>query len=47
MRNASLHAHAFHREIAANGSIWTMRDAKAFPAPLSQDGARAMPLFDH
>lgn len=41
----SVHAAAFYKEVAQNGSIWTIRDNAGFPAPLNNDGKRAQPFW--
>jgi hypothetical protein len=39
------HAAAFYREVAASGSVWTVRDSNGFPAPKNSQGRRAQPFW--
>ncbi|WP_238338121.1 DUF2750 domain-containing protein [Pedococcus badiiscoriae] len=36
---------SFYEEVTKHGSVWAIRDAYGFPAPLNGDGARAMPFW--
>jgi Protein of unknown function (DUF2750) len=45
MSVAAAHAAAFYREVAAAGSVWTIRDAGGYPAPQGTSGARAQPFW--
>jgi hypothetical protein len=38
-------AAAFYSEALASGTVWAVRDANGFPAPLNGDGVRAMPFW--
>jgi hypothetical protein len=38
-------AAAFYAEALAHGTVWGVRDANGFPAPLNGDGVRAMPFW--
>ena len=42
---SSINALAFYREVAANGTVWAIRDENGFPAPVNSDGKRAMPFW--
>lgn len=45
MSQSASQAAAFYREVAERGSVWTIRDADGFPAPLNSDGQRAHPFW--
>lgn len=45
MTPSSEQATTFYREVAHSGKLWTVKDAKGFPAPKNQDGVRAMPFW--
>jgi len=45
MSLAAAHATAFYREVASARRVWTVRDAKGFPAPVTSDGRRAQPFW--
>jgi hypothetical protein len=45
MSTASSHAHAFYRQVAKTGELWTIRDSQGFPTPKSSDGKRAHPFW--
>lgn len=45
MSHAASQAAAFYRQVAAEGVVWTLRDADGFPAPLNSDGQRAQPFW--
>jgi Protein of unknown function (DUF2750) len=38
-------AAAFYSEVAANRSVWTIRDDAGFPAPATNAGQRAQPFW--
>jgi hypothetical protein len=42
---AASQAAAFYRDVARNLRVWTIRDAQGFPAPKTQDEARAQPFW--
>ena len=39
------HAAKFYEEVAAGKSVWTIRDAAGFPAPVGEGGRRAQPFW--
>jgi len=43
--NARSNAAAFYREVAMHRTVWTIRNASGFPAPMNQDGIRAQPFW--
>lgn len=45
MRQSAAQAAAFFREVVREGVVWTMRDSGGFPAPMTQEGQRAMPFW--
>jgi hypothetical protein len=45
MSNSALHAQTFYREVAQHRKIWTIRDGKGFPAPMTSAGHRAQPFW--
>lgn len=45
MSNAASHATAFYRQVAAEGKVWTIRDAGGIPSPLNSEGKRSMPFW--
>ena len=45
MTTSAAQAAAFYAEALAHGTVWGVRDANGFPAPLNGDGARAMPFW--
>ncbi len=45
MTQAASQAHAFYREVARLGRLWTIRDAGGFPAPIVASGQRAQPFW--
>ena len=42
---AAAQAHAFYADVLATATVWALRDAGGFPAPLSPDGHRSMPFW--
>jgi Protein of unknown function (DUF2750) len=42
---AAAQADAFYSEVLRTGSVWTVRDAEGFPAPMTAEGYRSMPLW--
>jgi len=38
-------ATAFFREVSEKGVVWTIKDENGFPAPLGENGIRAMPFW--
>jgi hypothetical protein len=38
-------AAAFYRDAAKFKTVWTLRDAEGFPAPMNRDGVRAQPFW--
>lgn len=45
MSQAASQAAAFYHEVTATGRLWTIRDARGFPAPVSGSGKRSQPFF--
>ncbi len=45
MSLSAAHTAAFRREVPQEGRVWTIRDARGFPAPRAGDGTRAMPFW--
>ena len=45
MSNAASHAHAFYRQVAKEGRLWTVRDADGYPAPKNSKGKRSLPFW--
>ena len=45
MSQAGSQASAFSRDVARQGTVWTVRDEGGFPAPLSCGGRRAQPFW--
>ncbi len=45
MSQAGSQAWAFYGEVAKTGVLWTLRDDKGFPAPITPAGKRAMPFW--
>ena len=45
MSLSAAHTAAFRREAPQEGRVWTIRDARGFPAPKAADGTRAMPFW--
>ncbi len=45
MSLSAAHTAAFRREVPAEGRVWSIRDARGFPAPALADGSRAMPFW--
>lgn len=45
MTTSAAHASAFYREAVREGSVWTIRDAGGYPAPLNASGERAQPFW--
>lgn len=45
MSQAASQAAAFYSEVAETGRVWTIRDARGFPAPASSSGHRSMPFW--
>ena len=42
---SAAHASAFYREVVQHLEVWTVRDDRGFPAPLSAEGHRTMPFW--
>ena len=45
MGQSASQAHAFYRDVAQTGTVWTIRDEGGFPVPLKEDGKRAQPFW--
>ena len=45
MTTSAAQAAAFYAEALAQGTVWGVRDANGFPAPLNGEGVRAMPFW--
>lgn len=45
MSQSASQASAFYREVAEHGRVWTVRDAKGYPAPSNGGGQRAQPFW--
>ena len=45
MSQSASQAHAFYREVAKEGIVWSIKDAGGFPAPVGDEGKRAMPFW--
>lgn len=45
MSIAATHAAEFYREVAESGVVWGIKDASGFPAPITNEGKRAMPFW--
>ena len=45
MSTAAAQADAFYREVIENGVVWTIRDQDGIPAPVNENGRRAMPFW--
>ena len=45
MSLSGAHTAAFRREVAQEDRVWSIRDARGFPAPGDADGTRAMPFW--
>lgn len=45
MSQSASQASAFYREVAARGSVWTIRDEGGYPAPKTSSGQRAQPFW--
>ncbi|RJP71724.1 MAG: DUF2750 domain-containing protein [Comamonadaceae bacterium] len=45
MSQSSSQAWAFYREVAASATLWTVKDAGGYPAPLTAEGRRAQPFW--
>lgn len=41
----SIQYHKFYQETLKSSKVWTIKDEKRFPAPLSKDGNRSMPFW--
>lgn len=42
---AAPYAAKFYEEVATGRSVWTIRDAAGFPAPMGEGGRRAQPFW--
>lgn len=45
MSQAASQAAAFRREVRERGEVWIVEDERGVPAPVSEDGRRAMPFW--
>jgi hypothetical protein len=45
MSRSTRQADELYDHVAAGGSVWTIRDAGGFPAPVGSDGVRAQPFW--
>jgi len=45
MSIAPAHSAAFYSEVALSGIVWGIRDSNGYPAPVNNDGKRAMPFW--
>ncbi len=45
MSTSAAHADAFYTEALSARTVWAVRDADGFPAPVNRDGVRAMPFW--
>jgi hypothetical protein len=45
MSQASSQAWPFYRDVARNRKVWTVRDARGFPAPKTSSGKRVQPFW--
>lgn len=45
MSISSIQYHKFYQETLKSSKVWTIKDKKGFPAPLSKDGNRSMPFW--
>src|SRR5688572_2604600 len=45
MAQASSQAWAFYRDVAEHRVLWPVRDARGYPAPVTQSGRRAQPFW--
>jgi hypothetical protein len=45
MSQAASQAWAFYRDVARSRKLWTVRDARGFPAPANSSGQRAQPFW--
>jgi hypothetical protein len=45
MSLSGAHTAAFRREVPQEGRVWSIRDARGFPAPEDAAGTRAMPFW--
>lgn len=45
MTTSGAHANAFFSEVIREQQVWTISDARGFPAPLGSDGIRSMPFW--
>lgn len=45
MSQAAAQASAFYEDVAKNKKVWTIRDEGGIPAPVGDDGKRAMPFW--
>lgn len=45
MSNVANHAATFYKQVAATGTLWTLRDSTGFPAPKNDGGQRAQPFW--
>jgi len=45
MSLSGAHTAAFRREVPQEGRVWSIRDARGFPAPRDADGTRSMPFW--
>jgi hypothetical protein len=45
MSLSGAHTAAFRREVPQEGRVWSIRDARGFPAPANAGGTRAMPFW--
>jgi hypothetical protein len=45
VHTAAAQADALYSEVLESGTVWTLRDAGGFPAPMNGDGQRSMPFW--
>jgi hypothetical protein len=45
MSIAGTQAHAFYKQVAKEGKVWTIKDSGGFPAPKTAEGKRAQPFW--
>jgi hypothetical protein len=45
MSLSAAHSAAFRREVPQEGRVWSIRDARGYPAPRDPSGNRAMPFW--
>ena len=45
MGQSASQAHAFYRDVAKTKTVWTIKDAGGYPAPVTSSGKRSQPFW--